>query len=250
MFDETKHPRAKDGKFTGKESEGWDFDEESQTYTSKDGEVFSEKDYKEKIGGEEKTEEQPKYDEEQIKADAQYLLDNGYESTDDLNPWDRPDEIDEEYDAKVNEELKRMKGEAEGDSGMTDAISKANESKSKMNVTEPVKEVEHDDIYDESKKDKYGNPMLSEKYREIGKEAAKRYVDDMLKYDSMEQLTNSFVFAQGIMDEFSDAVHDATDWQAELTEKELEDIVSEVTGYDFDYQTFESHSGKPYFRKK
>lgn len=184
---------VKDADGDGKTHEGWDFDEESKAYTSKDGEVFSEKEYKEIFGGEKKTEDR---------------------------------------------------------SGISDAISKANESESKMNVTEPVKEVEHDDIYDESKKDKYGNSMLSEKYREIGKEAAKRYVEDMLQYYSMEQLTKSFVFPRGIMEEFSNAVYDATDWQAELTEKELEDIVSEVTGYDFDYQTFENPSGKPYFRKK
>lgn len=48
------------------------------------------------------------YDEEfQIKEDAKYLKDNEFESTEDLNPWDRPDEIDPEYDAKVNEELQR-----------------------------------------------------------------------------------------------------------------------------------------------
>lgn len=44
---------VKDADGDGKTHEGWDFDEESKTYTSKDGEVFSEKDYKEKIGGDE-----------------------------------------------------------------------------------------------------------------------------------------------------------------------------------------------------
>ena len=44
-------------------------------------------------------------EEEQVKADANYLKEHELESTKDLAPWDKPDEPDPEHDAKVDNAL-------------------------------------------------------------------------------------------------------------------------------------------------
>ena len=106
--------------------------------------------------------------------------------------------------------------------------------------------------YDKSKKDKYGNPMLNQKYHDIAKKAGQDYINDMTKHNSIDKLLQSNVFPGYLCNKICDGLNNATDDIPDITTTELENIVSELTGYKFDYDAYESKKGgwTTYFSKK
>lgn len=122
----------------------------------------------------------------------------------------------------------------------------------KETVKEEPKKVDASELYDESRKDKYGNPMLSKKYHDIAKQAGQEYIDSMTKYYSMDKLIQSNVFPGYLCDKICDGLNEATNDIPDITTTELEEIVSELTGYNFNYDEYETGRGgyTTYFSKK
>lgn len=122
----------------------------------------------------------------------------------------------------------------------------------KETVEEEPKKVDASELYDESRKDKYGNPMLSKKYHDIAKQAGQEYIDSMTKYNSLDKLIQSNVFPGYLCDKICDGLNEATNDIPDITITELEEIVSELTGYNFNYNEYETGRGgyTTYFSKK
>lgn len=122
----------------------------------------------------------------------------------------------------------------------------------KETVEEEPKKVDASELYDESRKDKYGNPMLSKKYHDIAKQAGQEYIDSMTKYYSMDKLIQSNVFPGYLCNKICDGLNEATNDIPDITTTEIEEIVSELTGYNFNYDEYETGRGgyTTYFSKK
>lgn len=114
------------------------------------------------------------------------------------------------------------------------------------------KKVDASELYDNSKKDKFGNPMLSQKYHDIAKQAGQDYIDSMTKYDSMDKLIQSNVFPGYLSEKICEGLNDATNDIPDITETEIENIISELTGYKFNYDAYERGRGgyTTYFSKQ
>lgn len=143
-------------------------------------------------------------------------------------------------------------GKETAEKGTTEKDSAVATVSKKETVEEAPKKVDASELYDESRKDKYGNPMLSKKYHDIAKQAGQEYIDSMTKYNSLDKLIQSNVFPGYLCDKICDGLNEATNDIPDITITELEEIVSELTGYNFNYNEYETGRGgyTTYFSKK
>lgn len=83
-----------------------------------------------------------------------------------------------------------------------------------------------------SKKDKYGNPMLSDEAREIGVEAMKKYIEE---YGGHKKLKSSNIYVDALMDAASDAITDAgLNPNFDITNEDFNEMITEATGDEID----------------
>lgn len=98
--------------------------------------------------------------------------------------------------------------------------------------------------------DKYGNPLLDDKSRQVGIDAGKKYIEEITKYDSLDKVIQSNVMPGYLIDKMSEAIHDSG-YEDDITTQDFNDMVEQVTGYRFDTDAYESNRGNwtTYFKK-
>lgn len=101
------------------------------------------------------------------------------------------------------------------------------------------------------RKDKYGNPLVSDDAFKVGQKAAKEYLEESLKYNSLDSLKKSNVFLGYIQDKISDALEQAgLNPDYDLTYQDLNEIIGSVTGEEIDFEDYEGNATKGWTGKK
>lgn len=100
------------------------------------------------------------------------------------------------------------------------------------------------------RKDKYGNPLVSDDAFKVGQKAAKEYLDQLNKGEGFNAAKGSFVTLGGFRDAISDALEQAgLDPDYDLTYQDLNEIIGSVTGEEIDFEDYEGN-GKGWTGKK
>ena len=100
------------------------------------------------------------------------------------------------------------------------------------------------------RKDKYGNPLLSDDAFKVGQKAAQEYLDQLNAGEGFEKAKGSFVTLGGFQDAISDALEQAGyNQDYDLTYQDLNEIVGSVTGEEVDFEDYEGN-GKGWTGKK
>lgn len=87
-------------------------------------------------------------------------------------------------------------------------------------------------LYSETRKDKYGNKLLSDEAFKIGYEAAKNYLDEMLKFHNFGKLKASNVFVFFMTNIISEKLTELDIFDA--TYEDFNQIIGAVTGEEID----------------
>lgn len=100
------------------------------------------------------------------------------------------------------------------------------------------------------RKDKYGNPLVSDDAFKVGQKAAKEYLDQLNKGEGFGAAKGSFVTLGGFRDAVSDALEQAgLDPDYDLTYQDLNEIIGSVTGEEIDFEDYED-KGRGWTGKK
>lgn len=101
----------------------------------------------------------------------------------------------------------------------------------------------------ESRKDKYGNPLVSDEAFKVGQEAVKKYLKE--NTEDLETLKKSNVFIGGLTDEISDALTKAgLNEDYNLTYQDYNEIIGSVIGEEVDTEAYEENATKGWTGKK
>lgn len=106
----------------------------------------------------------------------------------------------------------------------------------------------------ETRKDKYGNPLVSDEAFNIGVRAVKDYIEESAKYgDSHNKLKTSNVYVDALQDVISDAISDSgLNPDFDLTYQDFNEIIGAATGDEIDIESdpydskFKAWTGKKY----
>ena len=100
------------------------------------------------------------------------------------------------------------------------------------------------------RKDKYGNPLVSDDAFKVGQKVAKEYLDQLNKGEGFETAKKSFVTLDGFRDAISDALEqEGLNPDYDLTYQDLNEIIGSVTGEEVDFEDYEG-GGKGWTGKK
>lgn len=100
------------------------------------------------------------------------------------------------------------------------------------------------------RKDKYGNPLVSDDAFKVGQKAAKEYLDQLNKGEGFDAAKSSFVTLGGFRDAISDALEQAgLNPDYDLTYQDLNEIIGSVTGEEVNFEDYEGN-GKGWTGKK
>lgn len=102
-----------------------------------------------------------------------------------------------------------------------------------------------------TRKDKYGNPLLSDEAFKVGVEAGKEYLEKSLKYDSLESLKRSNVFL-GYMENYINnaIVNNGYNPNLDSTYQDINEMIGVVTGEEVDMERYGSDATKGFTGKK
>lgn len=101
------------------------------------------------------------------------------------------------------------------------------------------------------RKDKYGNPLVSDEAFNIGVKAGKSYLEESLKYNSMDSLKRSNVFLHYMQSIVSNAIiNNGYDPNLDVTYTDLNEIIGNVVGEEVDLEANESDRTKGWTGKK
>ena len=103
----------------------------------------------------------------------------------------------------------------------------------------------------QTRKDKYGNPLVSDEAFIAGYEAGKDYLEDSLKYNSLESLKKSNVFLGYLRDFVSNSIiNNGYDPELDTTYQDENEIIGAITGEEVDMEEYESNATKGWTGKK
>ena len=101
------------------------------------------------------------------------------------------------------------------------------------------------------RKDKYGNPLVSDDAFKVGQKAAKEYLEESLKYNDLDSLKKSNVFLGYMQDKISDALEQAgLNPDYDLTYQDLNEIIGSVIGEEINFEDYEGNAAKGWTGKK
>lgn len=102
-----------------------------------------------------------------------------------------------------------------------------------------------------TRKDKYGNALVSDEAFDVGVEAGKSYLDYMLKYYDKNQLKRSNVFLGGMQDVVGNAItNNGFDPNQDVTYQDFNEIIGSIIGEEVDYQSYESNKSNGFTGRK
>ena len=209
QFNEQEHPRASDGKFT-----------------SKGGESSNPKDLQKDV--EVKESSNKKMGQNDIESKAYEMLKGGAKE-EDVVAW--LEEQDPEADFyEMKDYVSQLAGNLE-DNGHESPRGLQKE------VNEPAGHKHA------TRKDKYGNPLVSDEAFKVGVEAAKKVIEENKKYgDEHGKMKDSFVY----QDQLKDAIRDAFEEKGlnpdyDLTYQDYNEMIGAATGEEVDFEVGESN---------
>ena len=149
----------------------------------------------------------------------------------------------EQYGDELNEEIRKNLKKDENNS--FDQINAKRMGKELPKSEETKKSHKSAD-----RKDKYGNPLVSDDAFKVGQKAAKEYLDQLNKGEGFDAAKGSFVTLGGFRDAISDALEQAgLNPDYDLTYQDLNEIIGSVTGEEVDFEDYEGN-GKGWTGKK
>ena len=168
---------------------------------------------------------------------------------------------DDEYDAEINklkEELETKKDSMSEDDynkakEMLDRFSRPKDDSDSSFDRFNAKRIGKEDKSHKSaeRKDKYGNPLLSDDAFKVGQKAAKEYLEESLKYNDLDSLKKSNMFLGYMQDKISDALEQAgLNPDYDLTYQDLNEIIGSVIGEEIDFEDYEGNATKGWTGKK
>lgn len=101
------------------------------------------------------------------------------------------------------------------------------------------------------RKDKYGNPLVSDDAFKVGQKAAKEYLEESLKYNDLDSLKKSNMFLGYMEDKIIDALEQAgLNPDYDLTYQDLNEIIGSVIGEEINFEDYEGNATKGWTGKK
>lgn len=97
------------------------------------------------------------------------------------------------------------------------------------------------------RKDKYGNPLVSDDVFKVGYEAGKAYLDEITKYYKLDSLKKSNVFLDGLQNIVENAIiNNGYDPDFDITYQDLNEIIGSLIDEEIDLEKYDSYTGKKY----
>lgn len=221
QFNEKDHPRASDGKFT-----------------SKGGESSNPKDLQKDIEVDDV--EVNEVDPQETTEKAYEMLKGGAKEEDVVKFLEEQNPEADFYEIK--DFVSQLAGSLE-DNGSD------NPRGLQKDVEEPTP-IQHKH---ESRKDKYGNPLVSDEAFKVGVEAVKKVIEENKKYgDDHGKMKGSFVYQHQLKDAISGAFEEkGLNPDYDLTYQDFNEMIGAATGEEVDFEVGESNwqkawKGTPY----
>lgn len=102
-----------------------------------------------------------------------------------------------------------------------------------------------------NRKDKYGNPLISDKAFKIAQKGLKDYLALMTKYNSLDNLKKSNVFLRGLHDVIDEKLEEeGLNPNFDITYQDLNEIIGSVIGEEVDMEKYETYSGNGWTGRK
>ena len=154
--------------------------------------------------------------------------------------------LDEEQYKSLSEEIDRQIGAGSSETNSFEEINAKRMGKEQPKSEETTKSHKSAD-----RKDKYGNPLVSDDAFKVGQKAAKEYLEESLKYNSLDSLKKSNVFLGYMQDKISRAIEDAElNPDYDMTYDDFNEIIGSVIGEEIDLEEYEGNATKGWTGKK
>ena len=102
-----------------------------------------------------------------------------------------------------------------------------------------------------SRKDKYGNPLVSDEAFKVGQRGAKAYLDYMTQFNSLDKLKHSNIFLGGLETAVTKALEEGGyDSNYDVTYQDTNEIIGSVVGENVDIEDYHRNATKGWSNQK
>ena len=199
--------------------------------------------------------EQPEVDDLSDEELKEELVDNKYYYENARNEEEIAKWLAERQDIPYDRALAFVKANYKGGAIWNDKYEKKTDLKSNEEIdwdlAEKNEKINGSKGKSETRKDKYGNPLLSDEAFKVGVEAGKAYLEESLKYDSLESLKRSNVFLGYLEDYINNAiVNNGYNPNLDSTYQDINEIIGVITGEEVDMERYGVDATKGFTGKK